>query len=132
VEARQRREIVGRGGELEQVAAAFSAGSAVRGIVGIGKTTVWLAALELAEPAGYRALRCRPAEAEQALPFAALGDLLEPALDAAYDDLTDAQREALDVALQRVPAGEPATWTRRPRKCSRSRSAGSTTSRSGC
>jgi DNA-binding CsgD family transcriptional regulator len=105
--------IVGRRGELEQIEHLFTDGrpaaAVVEGEAGIGKTTVWLEAVARAEEAGYRVLRCRPAEAEQALPFAGLGDLVEPVIESVFDELPEAQRHALNVALQRVPADENAT-----------------------
>ena len=54
-------------------------------------------------------LVARPAEGESSLPFSALGDMLDPVLDDGAHGLSDGQRAALDVALQRAPAGEPAT-----------------------
>src|SRR5436190_5169340 len=47
----------------------------LEGDAGIGKTVLWATAVALAGERGYRVLSSRPAEAETALPFAALGDL---------------------------------------------------------
>ena len=49
-------------------------------------------------------LTSRPVEAEIALPFAVLGDLLGDVPDAALGRLPDPQREALEVALLRAGA----------------------------
>lgn len=88
---------------------ARTVGIVVDGEAGIGKTTLWLGALELVQEAWFRVLRCRPSEAEQELPFAALGDLVEPLFDSAFGELPAIQRDALDVALQRTRGVEPAT-----------------------
>lgn len=45
------------------------------GEAGIGKTTVWLAALERARASGFQVLVSRPAEAETPMSFSALLDL---------------------------------------------------------
>ena len=53
-------------------------------------------------------LTCRPVQAEAALSFSALGDLLEPVPEAAFGGLPGPQRHALDVALLRAePGPEP-------------------------
>src|SRR5262245_13155870 len=100
--------IVGRGAELQQVAALLDAPAALvlTGDAGVGKTTLWEEGVRLAGERGFRVLAARPAEAEAALPFAALGDLLGPVADAV--ELPRPQRAALDRALQRADADEPA------------------------
>jgi DNA-binding NarL/FixJ family response regulator len=104
--------ILGRGAELQQVGALLADGApAARALVltgdaGVGKTTIWEAGIRLAAERGLRVLAARPAEAEAALPFAALGDLLGPVADAI--ELPRPQRAALDRALQRADADEPA------------------------
>ena len=107
--------IVGRNAELASVTELLEdSGAHMRALVidgeaGMGKTTLWLRGVEEAREA-WTVLVARPAEGETSLPFSALGDLLEPLLDdSAASALTDAQRAALDLALQRAPAGEPAT-----------------------
>jgi DNA-binding CsgD family transcriptional regulator len=79
----------------------------IDGEAGMGKTTLWLWGVEEARR-DWTVLIARPAEGESSLPFAALGDLLEPTLDDT-DGLSDAHRAALDLALQRTQVGEPAT-----------------------
>src|SRR3954469_16449145 len=104
--------ILGRGTELREVAALLADDApAARALVltgdaGVGKTTIWEEGVRLARERGLRVLTARPAEAESALPFAALGDLLGPVVDAV--ELPRAQRAALDRALQRADADEPA------------------------
>ena len=99
---------VGRERELEMAAELIArrngASSALifEGGPGVGKTTVLNAAVASALSSGCRVLSCRPAESEASLPFVALGDLLEPAFEAGFDQLPPAQRNALAVALARV------------------------------
>ena len=63
----------------------------LEGEAGIGKTTLWLEGLERARDVGFRVLRARPSQAETALPFAALADLIEPALADIVDEIPAAQ-----------------------------------------
>jgi DNA-binding CsgD family transcriptional regulator len=75
----------------------------VRGEAGIGKTTVWEAAVAAAARRGVRVVAARPSEGEKELPYAGLGDLLDPArIEVAA--LPDLQRDALGEALRRTPA----------------------------
>jgi hypothetical protein len=104
--------ILGRGAELRQVAALLADEAPVAralvltGDAGVGKTTIWEEGVRLAGERGLRVLVARPAEREAAMPFAALGDLLGPVVDAAA--LPRPQRAALDRALQRADVDEPA------------------------
>ncbi|CAN5327165.1 hypothetical protein BH20ACT24_BH20ACT24_18180 [soil metagenome] len=68
---------------------------------GIGKTRLWRAAIEAAEERGYRVLTSRPAETESGLPFAGLGDLLDPILEEFGPLLPGPQRDSLEIALLR-------------------------------
>lgn len=92
--------LVGRGRELNELAAALSQGAAsgtVRVIVGepgIGKTALLGAARQLAGEAGFRVLSMVGVEAEAQLPFAGLHQVLSPVLEAAQE-LPAVQREAL-------------------------------------
>jgi predicted ATPase len=103
-------EVVGREGELAAVREALAqaktgaAVAIVRGEPGIGKTTLWLAGIGLAEQQGFRVLVSRPAEAETQLSYAGLADLLAPVLDELLDELPIPQRRALDVAMLRAEA----------------------------
>jgi hypothetical protein len=99
------REIVGRGEQLDRLRAFLAAPAELpavlllEGEAGIGKSTLWSHGVEEAGNAGYRVLVCRPSLAEAALSYAALGDLLDDALDDARDRLSEPQRRALAVAL---------------------------------
>jgi DNA-binding CsgD family transcriptional regulator len=73
------------------------------GPAGIGKSTIWRAAIAEGRRRGYRTLVARGVEAEAELAFAGLADLLEPVLDDVAGALPGAQRLALEVALQRTP-----------------------------
>ncbi len=48
----------------------------VEGEAGIGKTTIWLAAVEAARQGGFHVLSAHPAAAESVLAYAALADML--------------------------------------------------------
>jgi DNA-binding CsgD family transcriptional regulator len=72
------------------------------GEAGIGKTTVWLAAVARAVEVGYRVLSCRPAETEVSLPFVSLGDLLEPVFEESIASLPSVQQLALETALAHI------------------------------
>ena len=74
----------------------------LEGEAGIGKTTLWEEGVRVARELSNRVLSCRPSESETALPFAALGDLLEPLLDETLPLLPEPQRIALEVALLRA------------------------------
>jgi DNA-binding CsgD family transcriptional regulator len=80
----------------------------LEGEAGIGKSTLWLAGVEQAHEGGLRVLTSRPAEAEQGLAHAALGDLLEGVADEVLPALAAPRRRALEVALLRVEAGDDA------------------------
>ena len=78
----------------------------LEGTPGIGKTTLWLAGLELARARGFRVLSARPAAAERELSFSALGDLLGEVL-AETTALPEPRRRALSVALLLEEASGP-------------------------
>jgi len=70
----------------------------LEGAAGIGKTTLWKAAVDYA--AGRRrVLAARPAAAEARLSFAALTDLLQAVLEEVLPSLPPPQRRALEAAL---------------------------------
>ena len=101
--------LVGRDEELEALlrAEALPASLLVAGEAGIGKTSLCLAAIELARERGFETLTARPAEAEAELSLASVGDLLEPVLDRVLGELPAPQARALRVALL-VDEGEAA------------------------
>jgi class 3 adenylate cyclase/DNA-binding CsgD family transcriptional regulator len=90
--------------ELEDFVAALVRGPAslvIEGEPGIGKTTVWQAAVDAAVRRGYRVLVSRPAESEVELAYAGIADLLARVDDSVFDGLPAPQRQALEVALLR-------------------------------
>jgi DNA-binding CsgD family transcriptional regulator len=106
------RPILGRAGELDQVFAFLNDGTpaeralVLSGEAGIGKTTIWRAGVRHAEARGLRALVAQPAESESGLPYAALGDLLEPVPDEAFHRLPPQQHAAVAAAVARAkPTG---------------------------
>lgn len=105
--------IVGRNDELEGLRVFLASASerpralVLEGEAGIGKSTLWRAAVGEASDAGCRVLSSRPAEAERGLAFAGLGDLLEPVLDDVLRSLPSPRRRALRVALLLEDAGSP-------------------------
>ena len=81
----------------------------VSGEPGIGKTTLWLAALDQARERGIHVLSARAAQAESVLAYGSLTDLLGGVDEAAFADLPYPQRVALDRALLRMGADGIAT-----------------------
>jgi DNA-binding CsgD family transcriptional regulator len=73
----------------------------VEGPAGIGKTTVWQAALQAARARSFTVLAARAAQTEATLPFAGLIDLLEGVPQARLAGLPAPQGRALEVALRR-------------------------------
>jgi DNA-binding CsgD family transcriptional regulator len=98
-------EIVGRDEELRSLSTFLDrttegpATLVLEGEAGIGKSTLWLAGVEAARERGDRVLSSRPAEAEQGLAHAALGDLFENVLEFVVPALSAPRRRALEVAL---------------------------------
>lgn len=100
--------LVGREPEIaviENFLAASEAGFAALELVGeagIGKTTVWQAAVRRGAELGFPVLSARPAESESRLSFAGLTDLLAAVAPDVLRRLPAPQAEALDVALLRA------------------------------
>jgi DNA-binding CsgD family transcriptional regulator len=98
-------EIIGRDDEVAALHAFLEGAGggpsalALEGEAGIGKTTLWLAAVEAARERAHAVLSARPAEAERDLAYVALGDLLEPWLDELLPLLPAPRRRALEAAL---------------------------------
>ena len=84
-------------------------GLVIEGEPGIGKTTLWLAAVQQARQRGFRVLSARVGQAESVLAYAALADLLAEADSAVMATLPELQRLALDRVLLRAVADGPAT-----------------------
>jgi DNA-binding CsgD family transcriptional regulator/predicted negative regulator of RcsB-dependent stress response len=102
--------IVGREEELDAIER-FLAGAARRptalileGEAGIGKSTLWAAAVRAATTCPVRVLQSRPAEPERRSSFAALGDLIGRLEAHWFHALPPPQRTALEGALLRGPA----------------------------
>jgi DNA-binding CsgD family transcriptional regulator len=77
-------------------------GVLIEGDAGIGKTTVWEAALGLARARLWRVLVARPAEAELRFSYGAASDLLGPLLDGTVGGLPGPQRRAVETAFLRA------------------------------
>ena len=100
-------EVVGRDEELSSLSAFLDRRAdeqgpialALEGEAGIGKSTLWRAAVEDARRRGLRVLSSRPAESERGLAYAGLGDLFDGALDEVLSSLTPPRRRALEVVL---------------------------------
>ena len=80
----------------------------VVGEAGIGKTTLWLAAVGAAQERGDLVLSCRPAEAEAAFSFAGLADLIGDVVPDVLPQLPRPQRRALEAALALSESEGPA------------------------
>lgn len=98
-------EIIGRRDELLALEAFLEAVPAggqalvLEGDAGIGKTVLWQHTLRAAGTRGFRVLRSSPNQSEAQVAFAAVGDLLTPALGGALQRLAPVQRRALETAL---------------------------------
>jgi DNA-binding CsgD family transcriptional regulator/tetratricopeptide (TPR) repeat protein len=81
---------------------------AIVGEPGIGKTTLWQAAVDRARTHGARVLLARPTESESRLAFAGLADMLAAVPEELFAELPEPQRVGLDVALLRAASARPA------------------------
>jgi DNA-binding CsgD family transcriptional regulator len=105
-------EVVGRESELLVVRRFLEGDGAANCLVftgeaGIGKTTLWESGLEMARAQGYLVLSARAAQAEVALSFATMSDLVEGIDPDVLGALPGPQVRALEVALRRrVPMKE--------------------------
>jgi DNA-binding CsgD family transcriptional regulator/tetratricopeptide (TPR) repeat protein len=68
----------------------------IEGDAGIGKTTLWLSAIERARASGFRVMLARAAAAESVMAYASLADLLDEVDPSAWAHLPDVQRLAVD------------------------------------
>src|ERR671930_350017 len=97
-------DLVGRERELAAIAEFLEVDAAASAVVvegepGIGKTTVWEAAVAAASERGFQVLRARPGDTEAKLAFSGLTDLLGEALPSVLGELSEPQRRALRIAL---------------------------------
>lgn len=102
--------IVGRDAETARIAQLLAPATSgvvllIEGEAGIGKTTLWHAALNEAG-ATARVLRARPGESEARLAYAAVADLVGNAYDDVAQELPAPQRAALERALLRAEGGD--------------------------
>ena len=101
--------VVGRERELDQLDA-FVRGATEHqacvlvGAPGIGKTTLWEAALARARASGMRVLSTRGGAAEAKLSLSGVFDLIEPVADEVLPELPAPQRAAVEVTLLRAEA----------------------------
>ena len=108
---RDKTHVVSRESDLLALTRFFETGGLVSclvlsGEVGIGKTTVWESGLEIAAAQRYLVLSARASQAEVALSFAALADLVENVDVDVLANLPAPQLHALEVALRRrAPEG---------------------------
>lgn len=104
--------IVGRDGEwraIERLLEGAATGPRVlvmEGAPGIGKSSIWRAALAESEERGFRNLVSAPAETEQGLPYTGLHDLLSRIPDTDIAALPEPQARALRAALYRSDPSE--------------------------
>jgi ATP/maltotriose-dependent transcriptional regulator MalT len=84
-------------------------GLLVEGEPGIGKTTLWLAAVDQAHERGMRVLTARATQTESVLAYCSLADLLGGVDEAAFTALPHTQRLALDRVMLRAAADDVAT-----------------------
>src|SRR5882757_4792131 len=114
--------LIGRDRERD-VAAIFVAASAsgpavlaIDGEAGIGKTTLFRYTVDLARLGGSTVLECSPTQAESAMSYVGLTDMLRNLSESAFDALPAPQRHSLEVATLRaapsqVPLDERAVGT---------------------
>jgi DNA-binding CsgD family transcriptional regulator/KaiC/GvpD/RAD55 family RecA-like ATPase len=95
--------------EFLQAAAERPSGLVIEGEAGIGKTTLWLAALEQARERGFRVLYARVGPTDCVLAYAAIADLLGDVNPGVLTALPDVQRLAVDRVLLRAGGDGPAT-----------------------
>jgi DNA-binding CsgD family transcriptional regulator len=107
--------VLGRSVESEAIADFLTAASAqpsavvVEGEPGIGKTTIWQAAVDSAVNDGFQVLSARPAAAESVLAYAALADMLAAVDPDAWAGIPTPQWMALERVSLRAEADETAT-----------------------
>ena len=97
----------GRDAELATISAVMAeaearnrpAGVALVGPAGVGKTTLWRAAIALARERGFTVLACAPAAMEASLGLSSLADLLRDVPAARIEALPAPQRNALRAVL---------------------------------
>jgi DNA-binding CsgD family transcriptional regulator len=105
--------LVGRDEELASLLAVLDppnglpGAAVVVGEAGIGKTALWLAAVEEAAARGFVVLTCRPSDAEARFSFSGLADLVGGGVADVLPQLPRPQRRALEAALALSDAEGP-------------------------
>ena len=84
-------------------------GLVVEGEAGIGKTTLWLAAVDQARERGFRVFSAHVGQAESVLAYAAVADLIGNVDPSVLAELPDVQRIAVDRVLLRAGGEGPPT-----------------------
>src|SRR5262245_26140913 len=84
-------------------------GLVIEGEPGIGKTTLWLSAVEQARDSGYQVFSARVGQAESMLAYAAVADLLRDIDATLLGELPDVQRVAVDRVLLRASSEDHTT-----------------------
>src|SRR5690348_9852184 len=108
------REIVARDAELAAVrsfverTATVPSALVLEGEPGIGKSTLWRAAVQHARARDISVLIARPAEAEQGLAHVGLSDLFDDVIDSVLPELSQPRRRALETALLREDVSDEA------------------------
>ena len=109
------QEVICRTGELGAIADFLTSacvdpsGLTIEGEAGIGKTTLWSAAVEQARERGFRVLSAQAGQAESAMGYAAVADLLSDVESSNFVQLPNLQRVAIDRVLLRGSADGPET-----------------------
>ena len=107
--------VVSRSAEFRAIAALIEsvkehpAGLLLEGDPGIGKTTLWLAAIERAREAGMSVLSARAWEAESVLAYSSVADLLGEVTAGVLESLPDVQQVAVNRVLSREIGDAPPT-----------------------
>jgi len=109
-------ELVGRDAELRAIGRWFAAAGpptlVIEGAAGLGKTTVWAAAVASIRATGAHVVTSAPTEAEAGLSYSGLADLLGADFTAIRDALPRPQARALAVATRlEEPGDHPADET---------------------
>ena len=105
--------LIGRSAELRAIAdfltsmAERPSALVIEGEAGIGKTTLWWAAVQQAQERGFRVFSARTSQVESVLAYAVVADLISDVDCATLDGLPDVQRIALDRVLLRAEGGGP-------------------------
>lgn len=81
----------------------------IEGEAGIGKTTLWLAAIDQARERGFRVLSASVGHTESIMAYAAVADLLSDVESAVLSTLPDVQHLALERVLLRANGNGPPT-----------------------